>query len=124
MIVLLTALALAAPKNRDVTPVVDGLLPVSVEADKGRVHWELGEPDADGLLGRWLLVTGLQSGVGSNPLGLDRGRLGPARLVEARLVGEQVWWIAPQLDHRAVTDDPLEQRAAAELGRLAVVLEV
>lgn len=92
----------------------DGLVPVHLDAAAGRVRWTLGTPDADGILGRWLLVTGLETGLGSNPVGLDRGRLGPSRLIEARLVGDTVWLVAPNLAFRADSDDPTERRATAD----------
>ncbi len=52
---------------------LDGLLPVHVDSADGRVLFELA-PQSDGSLGRYIYTARLTSGLGSNPVGLDRGR--------------------------------------------------
>ncbi|MBR9824521.1 MAG: DUF5117 domain-containing protein [Alphaproteobacteria bacterium] len=52
---------------------MDGLLPVHVDAAEGRVLLELSAQE-DGSLGRYIYTGRLTSGLGSNPVGLDRGR--------------------------------------------------
>lgn len=50
----------------------NGLLTVYADAAEGRVLAEL-RPQADGSLGRFIYTARLTSGLGSNPVGLDRG---------------------------------------------------
>src|SRR5690349_2597744 len=50
----------------------EGLVPVYVDAPKGRILLALPKPDADGVAGRYLYVTALKTGLGSAPVGLDR----------------------------------------------------
>jgi hypothetical protein len=62
----------------------------------------------------FLYQSGLAAGVGSNDLGLDRGQLGPTRVVRFERVGPKVLLIQSNLDYRAVSNAPDEQRAVRE----------
>lgn len=61
-----------------------------------------------------LYVTALASGVGSNDIGLDRGRLGKSRIVQFRRTGNRVLLVEPNLDFRADSDNPGERRAVRD----------
>ncbi len=67
---------------------------------------------------RWetefLYQTSLPAGVGSNDLGLDRGRLGATRVVRFQRIGPRVLLVQSNLDYRAVTSDENERRAVRE----------
>ena len=92
-----------------------GLLTMHVDPQAGRVLLALpGAPDADGVLFRCLWVEGLRTGLGSNPVGLDRGQWGEARLVQFRRVGARVLLVEPNLRHGDAGGDSDERRAAAE----------
>jgi len=91
-----------------------GLLDVYVEETSGRVLLELPAPDAGGLVGSYLYIEGLTTGLGSNPVGLDRGQLGDARLINVRRLGNRVLFQQPNLDYRALTDDGAEARATRQ----------
>ncbi|MEE2641135.1 MAG: zinc-dependent metalloprotease [Planctomycetota bacterium] len=62
----------------------------------------------------FLYVTSLASGLGSNPVGLDRGQLGSTRLVQFRRVGDRVY--LEQLNHkyRASSRNPSEREAVRD----------
>ena len=62
----------------------------------------------------FLYQSGLSAGVGSNDIGLDRGQLGATRIVRFERSGNKVLLIQENLDYRAVTADPDEQRAVKE----------
>jgi len=62
----------------------------------------------------FLYQSGLSAGVGSNDIGLDRGQLGATCIVRFERSGNKVLLIQENLDYRAVTADPDEQRAVKE----------
>jgi hypothetical protein len=61
-----------------------------------------------------LIVEGLVTGLGSNDVGLDRGQIGPARLVGLRRVGGRVLVEEVNLAYRAMSSDPDERRAVRQ----------
>ena len=67
-----------------------GLLRIYRDAAAGRVWLRLPPPRGDGVVGTYLYVSGLAGGVGSNRIGLDRGLMGPTRVVTIRVVGRRV----------------------------------
>jgi hypothetical protein len=93
----------------------EGLLTIWVDSTQGKIWLEVPPPaGARGVSVELLYSDGLTTGLGSNPVGLDRGRLGQTRWVALRRVGPRV--LLEQLNprYRAVTDDPAERRAASE----------
>jgi hypothetical protein len=62
----------------------------------------------------FLYQSGLSAGVGSNDIGLDRGQLGPTRVVRFERVGPKVLLVQSNLDYRAVSNAPEEQRAVRD----------
>lgn len=62
----------------------------------------------------FLYVTGLASGLGSNPVGLDRGQLGQTRLVRWRKVGKRIYLEQLNTKYRSSSRDKAEQRAVAD----------
>ncbi len=62
----------------------------------------------------FLYQSSLARGVGSNDLGLDRGQLGPTRIVRFVKSGPRVLLMADNLDYRADTDNPAERQAIRE----------
>ncbi|MEO7734607.1 MAG: DUF5117 domain-containing protein, partial [Kofleriaceae bacterium] len=62
----------------------------------------------------FLYQSGLAAGVGSNDIGLDRGQLGATRVVRFERVGPKVLLVQANLDYRAVSPAPDEQRAVRE----------
>ncbi len=93
---------------------LDGLLTLHLDGQRGKVWLELPAPSdpARGL--ELLYVEGLASGLGSNPVGLDRSQLGETRLVSLRRVGGRLLVEAANLRFRARSHHPDEQRAVRE----------
>jgi hypothetical protein len=56
----------------------------------------------------------LASGVGSNPIGLDRSQLGATHLIRFERVGPRVLMVEPNYSYRAVSDDAAERRAVEQ----------
>ena len=94
----------------------EGLLDFYVDPKSAEVWLELpaiGEGE-DGKVGDFLYVEGLATGLGSNPIGLDRGQLGPTRLVTLRVLGGRLLVEEPNLGFRALSEDADEIRATRE----------
>ena len=85
------------------------LLDLSVDNETGKVYLEI-----DTLPVELLYVTALQSGVGSNDLGLDRDRIDNTRLVRFERYGNRILLLEPNLRFRAVTENQSERRAVKE----------
>jgi hypothetical protein len=67
-----------------------GLLPVNVDRRQGRIIVSLPAPDADGIAGRFVYVASLETGLGSAPIGLDRGLAGQSKIIVFRRVGRKI----------------------------------
>src|SRR5438309_339517 len=71
-------------------PEMQGLLPVRVDRSAGKVMLVLPAPDAEGISGRFIYLTALETGLGSAPIGLDRAQASGSRLLVFRRVGKKV----------------------------------
>ncbi|MDB5240671.1 MAG: peptidase, partial [Spirosoma sp.] len=79
------------------------------DAKKGKIWLEIDTFDTE-----FLYYPTLAQGVGSNDIGLDRGRLGQEHVVKFQRSGNKVLLIEPNYAYRAITSDPLERRAVEE----------
>jgi hypothetical protein len=87
----------------------DGFLPLYWDARQGKVWLEIGR------LGEEILhYTSLPQGVGSNDIGLDRGQIGPARVVRFERAGPRVLLVQPNQAFRAGSGEALEMRSVEE----------
>lgn len=123
LIILTTLLASLSPaltaevpeKDRDLDGFVEdlkslgGFFPFYWDKEKGKIWLEITRWDEE-----FLYVPSLQSGIGSNPIGLDRGLLGRERVVKFVRVGPKVLLVEPNQRFRAQTNDPNEQRAVED----------
>lgn len=66
------------------------LLPVKVDVDQGHILLTLPRGDADGVMGRFLYATAIKTGLGSAPIRIDRGMLGPTQLLAFRRIGKKI----------------------------------
>ncbi len=92
----------------------EGLLTLYFDRQRGRIYLELPQAADSDEGHQYLYVEGLVTGLGSNDVGLDRGQIGPARLVGLRRVGGRVFVEEANLGYRAVSDDSSEQRAVRQ----------
>ena len=88
---------------------LDGYFPLYWDAEEGRLLLEIPRFDAE-----FLYQVSLPTGVGSNPIGLDRGQLGDTRVVHFERVGPKVLLVEPNQRFRAITRDAAERRAVEE----------
>ena len=93
----------------------DGLLPVYLDRQRGRIWLELPAASAvSGVVGRYLYVEGITTGMGANPVGLDRGQLGATHVVTLRRVGGRVLIEASNERFRALGTNPDEADAVRQ----------
>ncbi len=85
------------------------LLDLAVDDETGKVYLKI-----DTLPVELLYVTALQSGAGSNDLGLDRGKIDNTRLVRFERYGNRILLLEPNLRFRAETENQSERRAVKE----------
>ncbi len=69
------------------------------------------EAGEDGVLGRFIHTAGLTAGLGSNPIGLDRGLGDAGRVVVFRIAGGKLVLEQENWEYRASADNPAERRA-------------
>lgn len=91
-----------------------GFMDLYIDTDDGKVLAALPPPAADGTLLRFLHALRLTRGLGSNPLGLDRGWGNDGRILRFRKVGDRVLVEAENLRYRADRAAESERTAVAE----------
>jgi len=87
----------------------EGYIPFYYDESKGHILWEIERLDEE-----LLYVNGLSAGLGSNDIGLDRKQLGDNRVVSFHHSGPRILMIQPNLDYRALSDNPEEAKSVAE----------
>ncbi|MCB1025818.1 MAG: zinc-dependent metalloprotease, partial [Acidobacteria bacterium] len=88
---------------------IDGFFPLYYDEDKDKMFIEV-----ERLNEEFLYLVSLPTGVGSNPIGLDRGQLGSTKVVSFERVGDKILMVQPNYDYRALSDNAAEKRAVEE----------
>src|SRR5262249_25214542 len=88
---------------------IDGYMPLYWDEAGGRLLMEISRFQKE-----FLYQVSLPAGVGSNPLGLDRGQLGNTRIVYFEKVGPKVLMISPNYRYRALGGDVAERRSVED----------
>ncbi len=78
---------------------IDGFIPLYLSADDGKTYMEITRWDQE-----FLYLVSLPTGVGSNPLGLDRGQLGTTKVVKFERSGNKVLMVQPNYEFRSGGD--------------------
>ena len=86
-----------------------GFLPLYWHEAEGTLYAEVAELEQP-----LIYYPSLSQGVGSNDLGLDRGRLGRTQLVQFERVGPRLLLVALNTKYRASSENPDERRAVEE----------
>jgi len=95
-----------------------GFFSFSWDEASGKITLEVPQ---DALGQEFLYVGSLSAGIGSNDIGLDRGQLGSERLVRFDKIGNKLLLVQPNMDYRAISDNPLERRAVEEAFAQSVI---
>ena len=116
----IAAAALAAPSpataqdlptieaHTEGTTAMEGFFNLYWDDDAGSLYWEIAELDTE-----FLYQISMGSGLGSNPVGIDRGQLRGTHVFEARRIGPRVLLVEPNYEFRAITDNTAWARSAA-----------
>jgi hypothetical protein len=97
-----------APQPSSVTDL-EGFIPLQWDESTGKLLMEITRFNEE-----LIWQVSLASGVGSNPIGLDRSQLGATHLIRFERVGPRVLMIEPNYAFRALTNDPAERRAVEQ----------
>lgn len=79
------------------------------DAKEGRIWLDIDQRQEP-----FLYVSSLATGLGSNPIGLDRGQLGESRIVHFRRVGKRVYLVQENWNFRASSKNEAERKAIRE----------
>ncbi len=88
---------------------IDGYIPLYYNDEAGKMYIEISR-----LKDEFLYQVSLPTGVGSNPIGLDRGQLGQTKVVYFERIGNKVLLVQPNYGFRALSDNAAEKRAVEE----------
>jgi hypothetical protein len=88
---------------------IDGYMPLYWQPSAGKLFMEIGRFNHE-----LLYQVSLPAGLGSNPVGLDRGQLGDSRVVTFERIGPKVLMTQPNYSYRAISSNEAEKRAVKE----------
>ena len=88
---------------------IDGFMPLYWDESAGRLWMEIGRFNTE-----CLYQVSLPAGVGSNPIGLDRGQMGDSAVVVFERVGPKVLLVQQNYRYRALTPNAAERRAVEQ----------
>ena len=92
-----------------VSASAQNFMPFDWDADAGKLMLHVNHIGDD-----FLYVVSLPAGVGSNPIGLDRGEEGGTHLVHFERIGPKLLLVESNTDFRALSNDPNERRAVED----------
>ncbi len=88
---------------------IEGFLPLYLNSEDGKIYLEISRFNRE-----FLYQISLTTGVGSNPIGLDRGQLGDTKVVYFEKAGNKILLVQPNYSYRAMSENAAERRATEE----------
>ena len=82
------------------TQKIDGFLPLYLNNEDGKIYLEISRFNQE-----FLYQISLTTGVGSNPIGLDRGQLGDTKVVYFERAGNKILLVQPNYAYRALSEN-------------------
>ena len=92
----------------------EGFFDLHVDEETNKIYAKLPKADETGVMLRFIHAARLTAGLGSNPVGLDRGWGEGGRVVVIRQLGDKIILEQENLSYRASPENPLEERAVRE----------
>ncbi len=108
---MLMIISSATAQNLDLSKLQkkEGFVDFYLDDEKGKIYLEISKLEHE-----FLYVNSLPAGVGSNDIGLDRGQLGRARIVEFRKAGNKLFLVHKNYDFRAYSDNTDEVKSVKD----------
>lgn len=91
------------------TEKFSGFMDYYYDSDKGKIYLAI-----DKLNEEMIYVNYLSAGIGSNDIGLDRGKIGDSKIIKFKKLGSKVLMFQPNYGYRATTENALEKKAVEE----------
>lgn len=88
---------------------ITGFFNLYWDARAGALYWEIDKLDTE-----FLYQISMGSGLGSNPIGIDRGQMGDSHILSAQRIGPRVLLVEPNYGFRAQSDNPAEVQAVRD----------
>ncbi|MEZ5489720.1 MAG: zinc-dependent metalloprotease [Gammaproteobacteria bacterium] len=88
---------------------MEGYFNLYWDESTGKLYWEIDKLDTE-----FLYQVSMGSGLGSNPVGIDRGQLRGTYVLSAQRVGPRVLLVEPNYRYRATSDNALEVQAVED----------
>ncbi len=88
---------------------VTGFFDLYWDEETGSLFWEIDELDSE-----FLYQVSMGSGLGSNPVGIDRGQLRGTYVLEATRVGPRILLMEPNYQFQARSENPTEVQAVRD----------
>lgn len=90
LVMALAGPARAVPASTATAPAERSLLKVKPDLKTGKIVATFPKPDSDGVSGRYIYLTQLETGLGSAPIGLDKAAPSGSRIIVFRRIGKKV----------------------------------
>ena len=91
------------------TTQMEGYFNLYWDDNSGKLYWEIDKLDTE-----FLYQVSMGSGLGSNPVGIDRGQLRGTYVLSAQRIGPRVLLVEPNYRYRASSDNELERQAVED----------
>jgi hypothetical protein len=88
---------------------MQGFFDLYWDESTGKLFWEIDQLDTE-----FIYLVSMGSGLGSNPIGIDRGQLRGTYLLKAVRIGPRVLLMEPNYRYQARSDNPLEVQAVQD----------
>ena len=97
------------------TQKIDGFVPLYINAEDGKIYLEVTRFNKE-----FLYLVSLPTGVGSNPIGLDRAQLGTTKVVQFERAGNKVLLVQPNYDYRSTGDEKQKKSVEESFARSVI----
>ncbi|GAB4521046.1 MAG: zinc-dependent metalloprotease [Amphiplicatus sp.] len=101
----------AAAPDETAAPEEGAFFPVAAKPAEGKILVTLPAPDDNGVMLRAIHAAGITAGLGSNPIGFDRGAVESGRIIAFRKIGAKVVIEQENWTYRASAENPLEKKS-------------
>lgn len=89
--------------------LMEGYFNLYWDDNSGKLYWEIDKLDTE-----FIYQVSMGSGLGSNPIGIDRGQLRGTYVLSAQKIGPKVLLMEPNYRFRASSDNQLERQAVED----------